>query len=134
MIEREIYTLSWLIPQRVIWLRYNKTETLTAEILEQLGADIEAISADGQSPLHLVSDNTKQGNPEAKISTMRDAFNIFSDGRWGYVMVIGIDRLTSFFANIVSGMLNINLEKVNSVDEALKRLYKLDTTLPHIED
>ena len=128
-IQRDIYVLDWVIPERVLLLRYTKPEPLTSDVLTQIGADLTTLIEDGVAPIHLITDSNLQGDVKVNIAAMREAFTVFEDKRWGWVMLVGLNRVSNFFANVMCNIFRIKFETPKSVEAAIKRLHKLDESL-----
>jgi hypothetical protein len=118
---------SWLIEKRVVLLEYNGNVD-KAEIM-QLNEDLENFLNNGESPIHIISDNRNMGNAELSIQVARDTFSAMKKPGWGWVILIGVGRLIRFFAEVFATQFNVKIKTANDLEEALTILKKLDMSL-----
>jgi hypothetical protein len=118
---------SWLVEKRVMLLEYDG-DLDKAEIL-RLNEDLETFLAEGEHPIHIISDNRKMGKTELTITLVQDAFNAMKKPGWGWVVLIGLNPVIRFFAEIFATQFHVNIRAASSVEEAYETLKRLDSSL-----
>ena len=109
-------TVSWLFPQRVVFVRYNGQVTLD-DVQAQV-RQTEAALAEGEPPVHFVIDTTGIDKYDLSLSEIRAAFP-GHDPKIGWTVVYGPNRITRFFASILMQLVKSQFQFVESHDEAL---------------
>ena len=131
-VVRDVYVMKWHIPKRVILIEYNNQD-ITSDVIASLARDLENFLNEGEAPVHIISNNRQQGALKVGLPGMREGFAIMQDSRWGWMMMVGTDTLTNFFATLVGNAFHLKLRTLNTVEEAHISLLKLDLSLENGE-
>lgn len=121
------HKMTWLLEKRVILLEYsgdvNKAE------LKEINEELNRFFAEGEKPVHVISDNRQMGNVELSISIAKETFSAVKQPGWGWMFLIGLDRLIRFFAEVFATQFGVRIKSANNPEEALEALKKLDLSL-----
>ena len=129
MIQPEdVYTIEWYIPKRVLLLQYSG-DKMPREKLEEIASKLEELYQEGDAPIHIISDNTNQGDLDIDLSGIKQVFSVMKQPDWGWIFLIGTDKIISFFAVMVSHAFKLKIRNAESIEKALATLKRLDPTL-----
>jgi hypothetical protein len=126
--KTDYYTIEWYVPKRVILLQYNEMD-ITADVLQKLSADLEKFYQEGETPIHIISDNTHQGATKVSLQELKQGLAVMNQPNWGWTMLIGLNSLTSFLATVIGKIFGRQIRKIDSVEEAFSTLKRLDLSL-----
>lgn len=126
-IEIMSHKTEWFLENRIVLITYNGD--LDKEELSRLNGELETFLEQGKRPLHLISDNRNMGKAELNLEMIRDAFSVMKKDGWGWVIVIGLNPLIRFFAEIFATQFKLHVKSAHTVEEAYEMLKKLDISL-----
>jgi hypothetical protein len=127
-VETDKFIMEWAIPDRVIQITYRAS--LERDDLIYIAQELETFYEAGTAPVHVISDSTDMGDIDANLDTLRETFEILTQDKWGWLMIIGTNPLLNFFATLLGRAFGLNIRRADSPDEALESLRRLDQTLP----
>jgi len=124
------YTLDWFVPNRIAVAKVG--ETLTLEDGYTQNSYMLPLLASADQPIHLVLDLTL-----TRHFPMRLNENVLAGTEYmrhpmmGWLIVVnqGSNPFLHLLVSVVGKTTGVNLRFVNSFDEALSSLHKLDLTL-----
>jgi hypothetical protein len=125
------YTVEWYVPKRVILIQYNEMD-ITADVLQKLSADLEKCYQEGETPIHIISDNTHQGATKVGLQELKQGLAVMKQANWGWTIFLGANSLVNFFATVISNIFSMKIRKAQSLEEALGTLERLDFSLSEI--
>lgn len=123
-----IYTVDWYIPKRVLLIQYLGG-VITKEDLEELAGHLERFYQEGEAPIHMISDNTHQGDLKVGLPELRQVFAVMNQPNWGWIMFVNIEQMVGFFATLVSHAFKLKIRNVETIEKAITTLQRLDSTL-----
>ena len=118
---------SWLVEKRILLIDYEGV--VDKYEVRQLNDDLENFHAQGLTPIHIISDNSKMGKADLSIQLARETFTSMRKEGWGWVIFVGLGRLVRFFAEVFATQFGIKIKMANSLEEAMVILKKLDGSL-----
>lgn len=125
------YEISWNVPGRVILIKYPETVDMAdvEAISDQLGKMLE----EGEPPVHLISDSREMQTTPTNIKELRQVMKIFRRSEWGWIIMVGANRMGEFIMGIMSQFFGVSVKTVNTIAEAEEVLGYLDTSLADVE-
>ena len=118
---------SWLIDKRIMLLEYEGN--VDKNEIRLLNEELESFLNEGQTPVHIISDNSRMGKADLSIQLARDTFTAMKKPGWGWVIFVGLDRLIRFFAEVFATQFGVKIKIASSREEAIALLKKLDMTI-----
>ncbi len=118
----------WYLDKRII---YSVLEgDLSIDDVIQINDEILELLKHGNERVYLVTDTTKVGRFPVNLTQLSKAIEYLKEPNLKAVVTIGTNNLlTRFVASTMTQVWHIELKMVNSMDEALAYLFKLDPTL-----
>jgi hypothetical protein len=121
------HKISWHLEKRVLLITYIGNIDL-AEV-QQINNELELLRLEGQKPIHIISDHRRMGSVEMTLKRAFVSFSAMKRFGWGWVMMIGPDHLLRFFAEVFATQFAVKVRVMESQEEALAMLNKLDLSL-----
>ena len=122
--------LSWYLEGRIIRLSFigNVTEEDLAVVNQNVSTYLDDA---GTAVIHLVVDDTRMDKTPPIFSVPKN-ISFTKNPRLGWIIVFGMrdDALIRMFSAISAQVLKTRYRFVNSMNEALKTLNRVDPTLP----
>lgn len=123
------HSTDWYQEGHVILTTFS--ENLTIEELRENDAVILDMVSSSNEKVHLVIDVTKLKKFPTKVGEIRQsAARYLQRDNMGWLVVIGFSNpLIRFLSSVITQLSNINLIQVDSIDEAITRLQKIDPVI-----
>lgn len=119
--------IEWLIPERVALL--TVVGDVDVQDLHEMDAAIVRILDEGTQPVHIICDTSGMGNVPNSVNDLRNSQTYFTHPKLGWLLVIGLNPVTSFMARVVGNVTKMNVKTANSVEEAQQILGRIDSNL-----
>ncbi|MEQ8674946.1 MAG: hypothetical protein RLP44_03745 [Aggregatilineales bacterium] len=127
------FITEWLIPDKILYSR--SYGVLTAEDLHQQVKAMYPFAEDARTPFHYMVDGTYI---ESRNFTLKDIRSLFSDKNRdpNLRLIVAVDpsAIARFFASIVMYVSGRDGRQVATVEEGLRFLTLVDSSLPPLED
>lgn len=117
----------WLLEKRVLLIVYEGD--IDRAEMQQLNRELEIYLTEGQSPIHIISDNRAMGDIELTLNIVRETFGVMKRKGWGWVVLVAVPPLVRFFANIFSIQFGLSIKSVETMEKAWELLEGHDKSL-----
>lgn len=128
------YTLSWYVPQRIIYVPLQDPIALSE--LGEIQTKVDPFHQEGIAPIHMIVDATAIRRPIFNIREMRSAgLTNKTRSTLGQVIVIQNNILLRQFATLLIHVfsIKINLTLVTTFEEAIQAIKARDITLQDMD-
>lgn len=124
------YALQWIVPRRVLYVVVSGNQTL-AELRSLIRLEIDTIEAEGESPVHLIVNNSQLGAIQgSRNDSMRALNQILKHPKIGWlVFVHPISTFRQTIARLILRLSRLSWYNANTLAQALNFLNKQDTSL-----
>ena len=131
------YELSWLVPDRVILIRYIgdiDAQELRAYLSEsmQMRDEANARLGEGGPLVHTITDSTEQKSTNFKMSDVQHMLRTLRTQRVGWSIYVHPGALLRFLATLGHQWVGVRHREFATVPEAIRFLQEQDDTLPSI--
>jgi hypothetical protein len=121
------HTRQWMLEKRVAWITYDGDISL--EQMQEINTWLDEFLSEGQTPVHLILDTSKMGAVPNNISVLRNSLSALQKSGWGLVILIGMNRMIRFFAEVIGKQFGLQLKAADSVEEAKSLILEYDKTI-----
>jgi hypothetical protein len=121
------HTRQWMLEKRVAWIRYDGDISL--EQMQEINTWLDEFLSEGQAPVHLILDTSKMGSVPNNITVLRESLSALQKSGWGLVILIGMNRMVRFFAEVIGHQFGLHLKAADSVEEAKSLILEYDKTI-----
>ncbi|MCI0710426.1 MAG: hypothetical protein L0154_09720 [Chloroflexi bacterium] len=121
------YQVSWLVPQRVIFVRV--TATLTRDDIVAMNQDYFHLLDEGVAPVHMLVDANQLDKLDIKVKDIPSLL-MQDDARFGWNFIVTPNRFIGFLSNLAAHLTGSKYKTMDKLDEALQVLVRLDSSLP----
>jgi hypothetical protein len=119
---------AWLIKEHVVLTHLGDFDIPELEEMAQAMATYQTSTSASQ--VHQVVDVRDLKNSPPNINALRQHLGYWQHPKMGYVIAVGINNpVVSFLAQILPKMIGVKFHKVDTIDEAIKFLQKMDDSL-----
>lgn len=122
----------WYVPERVVRVRFYGKLTLD-EIVDAFATSAELVDATSAPPVHFIHDWTELDSFPTNIIDIRRSttVRVKDPKRIGWVVAYAKnDQILQSMSNIVFQLFRIRFQMVDSADEAVAFLQRMDSKLP----
>lgn len=120
----------WFVDKRVLLIEY--TGKIDKSELKQINSELQDYINEGETPIHILSDNSQMTGMPLDIKTLRNTFTTLNDQRWGMTCLIGANTMLRFFGELLSSSFHIDLALVKTLEDAKAKLIEHDESLAHL--
>lgn len=126
--------IQWFVYGRII--RANISGDITIEDLENGSNTTIALIEESDAPLvHIVTDETDMGSLPTSLKLYSDAVEFMGHDRMGWLLMYpSTNSMSKFLSSTVAGIAKARYRRFESLEESLRFLVSIDTTLPSIEE
>jgi hypothetical protein len=117
----------WMLENRVAWISYDGDISL--EQMQEINAWLDEFLSEGQAPVHLILDTSKMGSVPNNLTVLRESLSALQKSGWGLVILIGMNRMVRFFAEVIGHQFGLQLKAADSVEEAKSLILEYDKTI-----
>ena len=121
------YTISWFVPERIIYIQATGVFT-TPEIMEMNKEYFQLVDA-GKKPIHALVNASQLDKIDFKIKDIPSLL-MPHDERFGWTLIVTTNRFFSFVSNISTHVTGSQYKTVDTLQDALDVLPRLDSSLP----
>lgn len=123
--------VTWLIEGKLVLLK--SWGTMSVAEMEMMDSRIcEMLDSSKEQLVHAIHDHTLIDHLPSPKNMMK--LKVGSHARVGWLFIVGIDnKLMKFFASVTGQAFHIRLRFMDTVEEALKFLQDIDSTLPDLQ-
>ena len=121
------YENGWYIERRVIFQRIYGDVTL-ADLEKNLHETNELLEA-GISPIHVMCDVREISKFPMNINQLKDLYQMAPNPNAGFTILLSSSSVLRFFLSIIVQIVKTDYKMVNTDEEALELLRRIDPTL-----
>lgn len=121
------YQTGWYIENRIIFTQYG--EKITLEEMQNVNDDVQKLLDEGNAPVHIIFDVSQLKEFPIDLSKARETLAHFSHPKMGWLIGYGMNPVMKFLSTVIANMFGVQLKSVNSFDEALSLLKRIDFSL-----
>ena len=119
----------WYIEGRVMLTRL--IENVTVEELEAAANEGTALNDSGIAPIYGLVDMTELAHFPSRLSDVTKVIQRGKSDKLSWIIIYGIpNRMANFLATMFAQLLRTNFKVVNTQDEALQLLERLEGNMP----
>lgn len=122
------HKIAWRVNKRVLHIQYDGN--IDKAELMQLNTELQSYIDHGTAPVHVISDHTNMTKIDISLRSIRENLDVMRSKELGWVLVVGADGVTNFFAQTVTSAFRLKVRMVDSVEDAWDVLRKQDAALP----
>jgi len=127
------FQVDWLLPNRILYI--HESGILSEADLHTINHDL-SILLDQQvppNPLHLLIDHQELEHHPPNIPALKRLLVLLTHPALGWTIIIGEEsNLWKFLAVTVENFTGSQLERADTLPEALQRLMEVDASLPDL--
>ncbi|PJF21133.1 MAG: hypothetical protein CUN56_12645 [Phototrophicales bacterium] len=123
------YDLSWYIEKRVMMIYL--TGHITTEELYEMTDETRVLLEQGEGKVHALVDYSQAESIPRSLSTLVNEIKREKDPKQGITILImpKTNKMMQFVANIMMQVIGLEFRQVQTMDEALNTLRRVDPTL-----
>jgi hypothetical protein len=123
---------AWLIKEHVVLTHLGDFDIPELAEMAQEMATYQATTS--ATHLHQIVDVRDLRHFPANVNVLRQHLSYWQHPKMGYIIALGINNpIVSFLAQILPKMIGVKFHKVDTLDEAIQYLQKMDSNLVGLE-
>lgn len=117
--------IKWFADHRIIMC--TVIGDITIEEVKQANEDIKVLLDQGRSPVHVISNVLELGNFPLNLTQIKNSTDYLYHPAMGWQVVAGHHNpMIRFIASVASQVAHVNLRMVDTMDEAITFLERVD--------
>jgi hypothetical protein len=122
--------MNYWVERRVILHRVDGN--LTSQEFRDANVKAVRLVQEGTAPVHHVIDAVRLGKVELNLKQLSEIVTLLREPNLGWVVLIGGNVITRFLASVMTQQDPVKFRVVDTLDDAVQLIKRMDTTLPDI--